>query len=766
FFYKAFPRIRGMMGVVRERFEMGATFSNIQVGHVFFMDYFRRNLTAFSFPFSFFERTLAWGAFVLLGAGVAAGFRRRPWMSLIAIISIAGTFVLIFNLKAERFFHMRYLSALLPLYAVFMACGAVHLADMAGFVHSDHKNGSGSRGPSPITFPWILLAVYIAGIVLSIAFGWERSRPWTAWAGWLLYGLVFAWAALCAGSFRFRLIPEKLRRHLPLIILAPVLLANLLSIAGRMNAANPNYKRIVEIWKQDAQTGDPVVFQSFGEWEPLRYYLPQAGLSLRDAIRLNDTKGEVGIRLAQLRGLARTLDRGWFSRSWDIDLKTGIIDWANSHLPFVEYAPSSFGKDMDIRLFRLNVRDSYLNAPYGLRLQYNDRDPRRTLDDGRILYERQVDVDGASLFTVSLPRDSDPVASGTDPSPEIFVDGRLYGTVADIQTSGGITLTDGRHALGAAAETLPPPLLWNTLDLPDGVVFPARALTIPFHSFVAQKEYQGRPALVLSRNVGVEYWFDFPAPGVYELSIEAVHDKGAYDRPRPVWLDISVDDQFQGILPFERRDNTWDARSMPISIPSSGMHSLGLNLVSGALARWNLAPDEEINAILGNITIVRTPGHLQPRDERLSAGPPEAGGPRTIPVPVVDEKDPLKTFPDWQFVTAKPSNIHHEAERTLGLWKAPAVEMEVPHDSTGIIVLGPLRPLPASSLLVHASALLQTYDLVNHSATLGLAFFGENPSAGILPESPVIGAQEGILRQAGPSRFSVASRPAPGARRR
>jgi len=779
FFAKALPRIRSMMNILGQLIEVGATFSNIQFGHIFFLNYFRCNLTAFSFPFTFFERTVAWGAFVLFCSGVIAGLRRKPWISILALVSVLGTFVLIFNLKAERFFHMRFLSALLPIYALFLSTGAVQMVKWVGWLSPEQdgepsatrqgRNASVGRirdedKPAPALL-WIVLGAYTGGIALSFALGWEKNRPWSAYVGWGLYVAIFLCLALAGCIQRLRAVPGAWRRRATLGVLVPVLLANVLSIAGRMIAAHPNYKRIVEIWKKQAQAGDPVVFQNFGEWEPLRYYLPKAGLSLRNALRLNDTSGEVGVRMSQLRGLARTLSRGWLLRSWDIDLNSGIVDWANKHLPFVEFAPSSFGAGMDIRLFRLNVKDSYLNAPYGLRIQYGEHDNRHILNDGRVLYERLVDVDGASTFTVSMEAAQAGTPSTSPNDVEIYVDGRSFGSVASISASGGIFLTDKKHTLGAAFRTSAPypSLLWNILDLPVALHFPARALTIPFHSFVVGKEYKGRPALVLTRNVGVEYWFDFPAAGLYELTIQAVHDKGAYDIRRPVWLDIALDEQFQGILPFEKGDNTWDVRSMPIRVPSSGMHALAVNLVSGALARWNLAPDEEINAVLGDISIRRHSGGAPICDQRLSAGNSGGRAPKTIPIPVFEEKQGERPLPGW-VVDGKPSSIRLDDKRPLGLQGAPAVEVEVPYDSGGIILLAPLQNLRPGTHLVQAEAMLATYDLLNHSATLGIAFFGEDASRGILPGSPVIGAQEGIQRQAGPSRFSVVANPPSGAR--
>ena len=779
FFAKALPRIRSMISVLEQLIEPGATFSNIQFGHAFFFNYFRCNLTAFSFPFTFFECTVAWGAFVLFCLSIIAGLRRKPWMSILALVSVLGTFVLIFNINAERFFHMRFLSALLPIYALFLSTGAVQIVRWAGCLSPERdvepsvsrkvRNDSVGEirdkdNPVPALL-WVVLGAYIGGIALSFAFGWEKNRPLSAYVGWGLYAAILLCLALAGSLQRRRAVPDTWCRRTALLVLVPVFLANVLSIAGRMIAVRPNYKRIVEIWKKQARADDHVVFQSFGEWEPLRYYLPKAGLSLRNAIRLNDTSGEVGVRLAQLRGLARTLSRGWLIRSWDIDLTSGILDWAEKHLPFVEFAPSSFGAGMDIRLFRLNVKDSYLNAPYGLRIQYGEHDNRRTLNDGRILYERLVDVDGASTFTVSMEAAQAGAPSVSPNDVEIYVDGRSFGSVASISASGGIFLTDKKHTLGAVFGTPAPhpSLLWNTLDLPVASHFPARALTIPFHSFVVEKEYEGRSALVLTRNVGVEYWFDFPDAGLYELTIQAVHDKGAYDMRRPVWLDIALDEQFQGILPFEKGDNTWGVRSMPIRVPSSGMHSLAINLVSGAIARWNLAPDEEINAILGDISIKRHSEGTPVLDQRLFAGNSGVREPKTIPIPIFEEKQGKHLLPGW-VVNGKPSSILMDEKRPLGLQREPAVEVKVPYDSGGIILLAPLQNLRPGSRLIQAEAMLATYDLFNHSATLGIAFFGEDVSKGILPGSPVIGAQEGILRQAGPSRFSVVASPPTGAR--
>ncbi|HOE63504.1 MAG TPA: glycosyltransferase family 39 protein [Candidatus Sumerlaeota bacterium] len=767
---KAMPRIRSMTNILQQRIELGATFSNIKFGHEFFFDYFRRNLASFSYPLSSFEASLSWGAFLILCIGLFAGLKHKPWISILGIISIIGSFVLIFNLKADRYFHMRYLSALFPLYALFIAAGAVYLSRWAGLFSADEPSGEAVvkvayREKSAPLILWGVFVVYITGVILAFILKWENRSPVSAYIGWSLNASIFLGLALVGRLHRTNTSRGVWRSRAAYLIFAPILIANIFSIMGRMINPHPNFKRVVKIWKEKAKPEDPIIFQSFGEWEPLRYYLPKAGLSMRNTIRLNDTRGETGVRLAQLRGLARNLSSGWLPRSWDIDYTKEILDWAYKHLNFVEFAPSAFDKDCDIHLFRVNIKDSYLNFPYGLRLQYNEKDNQSVLNNGSILFERLVDVDGASTYTVSIESAQSQTSDSLFDDVEIYVDGRSCGSLRDFIANGGIYLTSGKHNLGAVFKHPAPypSLLWNILDLPKPIPFSARNLTIPFHSFVEEKEYQGKPALVLTRKVGVEYWFDFPHAGFYELTIQAVHDKGAYDKPHPVWLDIACDNQFQGILPFEKGDNTWDVRTMPISVPSSGVHSIAVNLVSGALAKYNLQPDEEITAILGNLSLRRISEGEALNDQRLSVGLYGARAPKTIPIDIIEKDNKEKILPGWG-INGNLSNLRLEDKRSIGIIQKPSAEVEIPHDSNGIILVAPLRPIPQNANLVLAESMIETFDLINHSATLGIAFFGEDPSQGILPGSPVIGAQEGILRHAGPSRFSVASQPPKGAR--
>ncbi|GEM_PF-649527 len=776
-------RVMGWFKYVREHFEPGTTFLNLKLGPRFFVDYFQRNLIAAGFETPFTVAFLAL-AFAILLIGLAVCLRRAPWIGAWYLLSVLGGFTLIFNLRADHYFFIRYFSSYLPMHLLLIAMGARELA-VAGRA-----------------WVWAALALLGGLIAAALAGGWIPFSIPAAIAWALSAGLLLALALRRDYSAIFRR-PEF---ALALALVIPILFAGGQSIVRRMIANREFWNRAVEVWeKEPDRNAIPYVYQVDLEDDLMRYYLGRAGIPFENTRRLIDNTHHMPMRVQQLRGLARLFENGWFVRGWDVDDNLAVREWADANLPLALYARSpfsdimEFGETMDIRLYRLNVRDHYLSSPFDLLMRPRDDDTIRNLADGRILRERTVQVDGAATWTLTMvripagekdaekdaeilpvgalagARELDPVetedlqaesgnAGKDNTGAEVYIDGRSAGPLGAFASRGAF-LDDGRHTLGIAlpaaiasvSSANSPAMLWNTLDLPGGATFPAHRCSIPFPNFCEQVEYEGKTALKLIRNLGVQYWFHFPRAGTYQMRIDGVHD-----RPGPVILDVGLDFQSQGLVAFDRADNTWDERWMPLQIERAGLHSIAVNLVSAPVGAWNRQPDEETSAILGDITLRRLAEGQPPRDERARLGGSQRRTPRSISIPVFssDGKSPL---PNWGFL-GQVGAITADPDRPMAPFADPTVKVDIPYQAAQSIgLIAPRMPISPGVSHVGAEALMGDFDFRNHTVTLGILFFDREAAGQPMPQSALFG-QEGVWRTAESLRFAALAKVPPGAR--
>lgn len=766
-FLVVLPKSRGFLQSAVQELTLGATPRNYRFFPDLIFEYFRGNLSDYPLS-SRLAAAPAW-AFVLAAAtGAATALRRRFWIGMLFLVPFAGSFLLIANLKANHHFYIRYFSYLYPILSVWLLWGVAQLSRWSGDASADPDRDC--DGPDALLsgskrWPLIALGVlYAIGIAAALALKWNRADA-VMLAGWIVG------AAFLAYPLAARLVPLA-RRHAAMLLLGVVLVVNgAVSVQRFVFRDTRNWKAAVEVWKREARPGQPVLWEHEQEGEMLRYYLPRVGLSYRDSLRLIHGMPSAELRLAQLKGFARTLPEFWYLRGWDIFHNPPDEPWARKRLELKADAPSSFEPFLNVQLFRGALADRYLQWPYGLRMEFQADEQIPVPSGGVSGWERTLEVEEASTFALRLLA---PEAANAAPAPpprfRVLVDG-IPGSwsqpprrvlpifIGEGQRRLGIEL-DRSEGVGTTSFSEPPRVVISPLDLPEGVRFPATQLTIPFSAsvFCVADTYEGRQVLRLGRNLGIQYWMDFPEAGTYELRVEAVHDKGHWDQPRPVWLDVALDDQFQGILPFSRGDNSWDEKGFPLRIATPGPHGLAINFISQGPPKFNLPPDEDLHAILGYLSLRRLAEGESVPDDRLVSNPAAGPVPRTLSIPLANPQtqDPL---PGWT-ITAKTGPVVIASEHPQGLQRHPAVEVEIPFDCQGVWFVAPPRPTPPSGSLLHAEALVGACRLVNQSVVLGLLFLDESGST---VNGSILFGQESTFRSADSLRFALAATVPPGA---
>lgn len=756
------PRAKSIVRMSIAAFDFGSTPRNYVFVPDLLYDYFRGNLTDYPLS-SRLAISLAWPATVLLGVGAAASIRKRPWIAAFLLLPVAMSFLAICNLKAQHHFYIRYFSYCFPGLVILLAWGCEQLAAWA---RSSEDASLGKRESAPSIHlleanRWgaiSVVSVYIAGIALALILKWDTpTAP-------MCIALALGLLAFLAVAFP-RLLPATTKRStLAAILFGGIICVNAWTVTHRfLIRKGGNLNDAMAALDEQAKPGELLLYEYFPEWDMMQYYLPRIGFPLRDAMQLAAGDPAAEVRAAQVRALARINPSFWLIRIWNVDSRPLEVAWAEKHLDFTVNAPSNFEPLMDVKLFHSTLAGRYLDFPYGVRLDYRESERVPGSGNGKSgesQWERVVDVEVPT--TVAL-RIVNAAALGEGARVRPSVDGDAVGEWMPADAvSVPIAVPAGKHKLGvgvkpgndsSASAVTPPVALWSSLDLPGGIEFPATRVSLPFPTFCEQSVFQGRPVLRLIRNLGVQYWFQFPAAGTYEFRIEAVHDK-----PRPVWLDVAVDGAFQGIVAFDRLDNTWGEKAMPVQVDSAGWHSIAVNLVSAGEAAWNLKEDEETNAILGTLSLRRATGDAPARDER--SGPRDGRLPKTTKIPVVDASG-SKALPDWT-IEGAPGGVTIVATRPIALRPDPAVEIEIPAASPGMILVGPPMPCRPGVTAIHAAAVLGTFDLINHSVSVGLRFFN---SAGQLLQGTVPIGQEGIFRTTDGHRFDMVRPVPPGAAR-
>lgn len=721
--WKVLPRARGLARTLVEKLSAGATFQNIKLEPLFFIEYFGRKLATYSFESPVLSALVLYG-FVLLLVGVVAALRRRPLFAIFALLSVVGSFVLIFNLKADRFFHQRYLSSH---FVIFCALAGIAVDALSGGVRSSAVK----RGARLLAAAAAVACV--VGTAVAVALHWTRL-PLFLLDPIALAACAIPFAVLALPLDRWRSAsaarPASWRQSRFLFVLAitPILLPNLVSISRRLVAARPNWRSIEAVWREEHHTGQPVIFQHDPEMTVARFYMKQAGISDSDALGLVTDYNNVDVRMEQLRTYARTFDDGWLVRCWENDTTPTLRQWAEEYFDPVLEAPSSFGTVMNAKLFRMQgSRGRYLTWPYGMTIEWTKEEAALATP------KRELRVDRGGEFAVRAKSSSGGVSPLAIP-PRISIDGT---PLAAPPLPGGwqrVALQTGRHTI--SCDDASHDIEISALALPEGAEFDAADLTVPWPSHLRISTVGGQRLLRLITCVTIGYEFHFPEPGVWLLEVE-----GFADPATPPYLGVLLDnDSFLGILPFDQHPGEWLRLQMPLRIDAAGRHSVHLTYLNGLLA--NSGREGESHALLRKLKLRRLGVGEVPPDNRLRFTDRMAPEPSTFASSVIDAEG----IPDanWTLFSLPQDGVElRRSAQPIGFNGTRGVEIVTPPLAEGFNYIGPARENPGRPGVVLATAEVDTQALVNHSVALGILWLDEQGRA--LQGSPAI-KHAGLMR--------------------
>lgn len=277
------------------------------------------------------------------------------------------------------------------------------------------------------------------------------------------------------------------------------------------------------------------------------------------------------------------------------------------------------------------------------------------------------------------------------------------------------------QAMGQAAETLAGtgwlPTLRIEPDFSRGVKLDPLYIsrTNPTNDFLFGNDIGGRMVLVFDRNEGVHYDLHLTKDANYRFTFEAIEDS-----PGPVYFEVAIDGRPKGILSYDKADMSWSRQSM-IEPLSEGDHTLTVNYLSeydvGATD-----PDKNNNLALAEIEIAAAKptdrDDRLPLAEKLTAAPAQQVAPGFASAGAGDGRA-------WDFLTyagAKPKPplkcaLEPDAEAP---WPGGSqVHFSIPADSTSTLLVSPTFPVEPGKIIYFRSE-VRVQNLVNHSANLQL----------------------------------------------
>lgn len=653
-------KIAWIAGRFAEMIEAGESPTNIEFSLAFFENYFRRIGPAYYA----LEDGAARGGLLMIGAtaGLFAFFcaglwvmRRKPEHAATIVLPFVLSFVVIFNLKADRHFNLRYFSVLVPLYWLSIAAALTRGAE---------------------------------GLAARVAPEGNSKRL-------LIQGAPFA-------AILLLFVPQY---------------AHLGFTDGR------NWDEVVPAIADRIEPGEPIVFTNWAEETMLPHY--QRIHNLRDVPlkKLPHTDKRHELTAAMLRDLCYRTSSLWFVSSWLAIQSPQAVAWAESRMESVARGESVFSSHYNVTAYHWCWGGRYLLAPRILDYRPEAKDFRGEEFSQRFLVETPLSY----RLEVVLQEDAG------DLKPELAVDGRALPLQRKAEDKAGRAVMAGETRLDQGEHQVivrgvRPAQMRNLRFIPlypEGAVPLAASDVSDFYpsDYVWSPEREGGTWLCLKRNTFASYDFGIPREGIYELTVEGLHD-----RPPPVWIELRLDGDALGVIQFQQGNAREATRHVPLRL-KEGNHTLTARFLNEGNVQSD-DPDVDRDAWIRRFEF--RPVDAPRRDDRVYV--PRRGWAR-IGLAREGETNLAK---GWSTITDGDLNPQLvEADIPGGLaWKA-----SLPRNSKGLLLKSPVLPAPPERV-VYLSALLRTRDLLNHSANMKVYYLD---AAGERVGETVVN-QEGIYR--------------------
>ncbi len=504
------------------------------------------------------------------------------------------------------------------------------------------------------------------------------------------------------------------KQRLIAFVLALIFLFSITQYAYLFFTNGRNWDAVMPAAKTLAQADTPLVYMNWAEKTLLDYYTREYGMESQPSRPLHFSMRRTPLARAELMDWCYRTPELLFFSSWRDIQSQEAVAWAESHMQRAASGRSLFAPSNDVTLYAWSMGGHYVLPPRILHLTPEKETPLIFEQDGRYAFAVYFE-DAVATGSVSLAINKQAISL------------RNIGKTA----RGEMLLHAGRHTLSCSSPTNRA-IGIDVIPLFDNgriSISPVSAFTFYPSDYVCTSSADGSPALILKRNTFATYAFGVENSGTYRLQIEARNDK-----PGPVMLDVRMDGKAAGILSWDKNDNSYESKSLPVQI-DAGNHELSLAFVNEGDVSTSLKPDEDRDAIINGIVL--SPD-TSTADERMVAVKGE-----TI-LPLIQGAELSRQF----------RLISEEQLETKSA--GDSLCLAVPASSKGCYIVGPMQSIKPGAP-VYWSIELKAKNLQNHSANSSLLYCD---GSGHPLSSPMPVNAEGITGTTDWARF-VCYRPAP-----
>lgn len=597
---------------------------------------------------------------ILFMIGLFMTFRRRKIVFFFFLLLIISPFIGLSIRKVQHFYHPRYTSFIVPIYVLCAGTGIDYLSRRLLTLFKNLKPNA--------QYP-------IAGTITAIII--------------------------------FMMLPNLIRYY---------------------SGVKQNWRDAVLFLKNNAKPGDTVVAYLYCNWTSLRFYYRYFGMDTSNIVKIPEVRGASGA----ITGL-NFLKKLCFNAKGDVYLASSytryeppeIFDWVKAHFDTLFYYPSLHPNEInregkEVVLYRWKYKNSFVLPPMIYRTKVTAQNPNNVLFKKTLLFDR----DGEYAFRLVTGNEAT-----SAPEVSLFIDGKKIGAMVPSQPRTYLRTTAqvsaGEHLVELkTGEGIPEHknnisafkelqiYLWS-----GGKIHREAEEADFLHPTTSQwvrKDF-GVQCFTLKINTYLGYEHIFAEEDTeYYFQLRALNDK-----PGPVLIEVSLDDQPVGILSFDKRDNSWGIKGFPLRL-GAGEHTVRLHFLNNFKIGNGKKPDEDNDALIDYFELIPLEGfNGDITDERLpSSGSDFAPLPRILTT-FASSAQAATLRPEWQFASKDASyNLEEIDDRQ-------SVHISIPPLSKGAsVVSAPFYVQPGK--ILYFSLGIRTRSLDNHSANILVEFFNTN----------------------------------------
>lgn len=494
------------------------------------------------------------------------------------------------------------------------------------------------------------------------------------------------------------------------IILIPILYNNMRMLKSNYKHKGTDVKSIVETFSKEHQPED--IVGAYGLIVgPVRYYIQYFNIPLSSFKTFRWEKGD-GTRTIQVMQKA-ALDGGniWFIFGWPHDIPPKLNEWVEKNFELVaRHKTLPADPKYDVTLWRWKHKDRLLLKDKKISINLMPSPPNAYSASSEFYTLHPIEA----ILEYAGKRGDLP----TSATMSFMLNGKplmQYVTRPMDMPRFALEIPEGANHLSFQLndESVDSPRTFPFIlrsAHPERQYFNAVAYDScsPTYDVISQ-ESEGHNYQILPYNSYVSYNVNVPADGNYEFAL-----KGKNDKPGPIFLHIEVDEKPVGVLSFEKGDESWEMRRMPMKL-QKGQNEITIYFVSDVRTK-----DEDNDAFLAYFFLEQAPSWRPLMDQRVLVA-------REILVPLSKSIKDMKLINPMRKTTWKPTGYENPRNEKLNVNGVfiESIAGEIPHDSKGGYFISPAVPVKENDF-VYFSIKGRVQNLDNHSANVLVALLNKN----------------------------------------